>query len=71
MPTRVFYVPLVLAIEADNRHVALAEATEIAERVAGEDRHLRKDVLIPALGDPFPDRLALPLERFLHRGIRV
>jgi hypothetical protein len=71
MPTRIFYVPVLLCIEADNKQIAVDEGLTLARAVAEEtgDRHLRKDVLVPGYADPLPDSLALPFERFLHRGI--
>ena len=73
MPTRIFYVPVLLCIEADNPLIAATEGVEIARHIADldADRHLRKDVIAPTLMDPLPDRLTCPTERFLHRGIHA
>lgn len=71
MASRIFYVPVLLCVEADNKEIATNEAVILARALAEEtsDRHLRKDVLIPGYADPLPDSLAKPFERFLHRGI--
>lgn len=68
---RVFYVPIILCIEADHREIAAREGVHIAEAVVAEERHLRKDVLVPSPTDPLPpDDLTLPTRRFLHCGIQ-
>jgi len=71
MPTEIFYVPVMLCIEADNPAIALNEGLEIAQAVVdhGEGRHLRKDVVVPSMADPLPPKLTLPTEPFFHRGI--
>jgi hypothetical protein len=73
MPSRIFYVPVLLCIEADNHLIAATEGVEIAKHIADStaDRHLRKDVIVPTLADPLPDRYTCPSERYLHRGIRA
>lgn len=69
MPTRIYYVPIVLAIEADHPDIAATEAVQIAEGIAVDGRHLRKDVIVPRITDARPDHFTHPRERFLHRGI--
>jgi hypothetical protein len=54
MPTRIYHVPLLLAIDADQPGIALAEAERIRAGVEAEDRHLQVKATIPMPGELIP-----------------
>lgn len=54
MQTRTFHVPLILSIEADHPEIALTEAERITAAIAGEDRHLKVEPVVPAPWDQIP-----------------